>query len=84
MVLEFLFGNVSCLVGLFLYYRIVGFEIFLHNHLYIFQEASTEVGFHMAFTKSVVLVIPPHTPSSTLPYSLHDSFLLVSIPFHTT
>lgn len=28
LVLEFLFDNVSCLVGLFLYYRIVGFEIF--------------------------------------------------------
>lgn len=64
LVLEFLFGNVLCLVGLlFLYYRIVGFEIFFHNHLYVFQEASTEVGFHMAFTKVCSLVIP-HTPSS--------------------
>lgn len=58
LLLEFLFDNVSCLVRLFLYYRIVGFEIVLHNHFYIFQEASTEVGFHMTFTKVCSISYP--------------------------
>lgn len=60
----------------------------LHNHLYIFQEASTEVGFHMAFTKVCGVsypLIPPYTPFSTL---CPTHAIIVSLsslhPFHTT
>lgn len=45
------------------HYKLIFFKLLLC--VYVFETASP--GFHVSFQKALVLVIPPHHPSSTLP-----------------
>lgn len=59
-------------------YRVTSFYHLLYVCIYVLHEASTRVDFHMTFLNILVLIIPPHSLSSTLPshHSLYAHLFL--------
>lgn len=61
-------------------YGVTSFYLLLYVCIYVLHEASTRVGFYMTSLNILVLIIPPHILSSTLPshHSLH-AYLFLSL-----